>query len=126
MDELYREYLLDNYKNPQNLGMIKDAAIHRKDSNPLCGDEIEIFVQADAKGKISDVKFTGTGCVICIASASILTSQIKGKNIKEVANMQVNDMSRMLGIDLTPTRIKCMMLPLKTMQKAIIDAESTK
>lgn len=127
MDDLYREHLIDHYKNPRNFGEIKNPDIYKHDSNPLCGDDIEIFAKLDKnKEKISEVKFTGKGCVICMASASILMEELLNKNIKDVRKMQKEDMEKILGINLSPSRIKCMMLPLKALQKGIIDYESKK
>jgi nitrogen fixation NifU-like protein len=128
MDDLYREYLLDHYKNPKNFGEIKNSDIHKHDNNPLCGDEIEIFAKVDGKNgkdeKIKEIKFKGHGCVICMASASILMDEIEGKKLKDIQKMQTEDMLKLLGIELTPARIKCMMLPLKALQKGMIDYES--
>lgn len=126
-DDLYREVLLDHYKNPVNFGVIKNPDIHRNDNNPLCGDEIEIYAKLDPKKeKINDIKFKGHGCVICIASASILMQEIEGIELKKIQKMTTEDMLKLLGIELTPTRIKCMMLPLKAVQKGIIDYEAGK
>jgi nitrogen fixation NifU-like protein len=127
MDELYREVLLDHYKNPQNFGMIKNPDIHKYDNNPLCGDEIEIFVKLDNnKEKVKDIKFKGHGCVICIASASIITDDMMGKELKKIQKMDTDDMLKLLGIELTPARIKCMMLPLITIKKGLIEYQSKK
>lgn len=128
MDELYREYLLDHYKNPKNFGELKNPDIHKHDNNPLCGDDIEIFAKIDGKKdeKISEIRFKGHGCVICMASASILMDEIEGKKLKDIQKMETSDMLKLLGIELTPTRIKCMMLPLKALQKGIIDYEAKK
>lgn len=127
MDDLYREVLLDHYKNPQNFGEIKNPDIHKYDSNPLCGDEIEIFVKLDEKKEqIKTIKFKGHGCVICMASASILTGELEGEKIKEIQNIDTDQMLKIIGLELTPARIKCMMLPLKTIQKGIIDYEASK
>lgn len=129
MDELYREYLLDHYKNPKNFGEIKNPDIHKNDNNPLCGDDIEIFAKVEGKGKeekIKEIKFKGHGCVICMASASILMDEIEGKKLKDIQKMQTEDMLKLLGIELTPARIKCMMLSLKALQKGMIDYEAEK
>jgi nitrogen fixation NifU-like protein len=127
MDEIYREYLLDHYKNPKNFGEIKNPDIHKNDNNPLCGDEIEIFAKLDSKKeKLMEIKFKGHGCVICMASASILMDEIEGKKLKEIQKMRPEDMLKLLGIELTPSRIKCMMLPLKALQKGMIDYEAEK
>ncbi|MGV8150330.1 MAG: iron-sulfur cluster assembly scaffold protein [Candidatus Woesearchaeota archaeon] len=126
-DELYREYLLDHYKNPKNFGEIQNSDIHKHDNNPLCGDEIEIFAKLDKKKEtISEIKFKGHGCVICIASGSILMDELEGKKLKDIQKMRPEDMLKLLGLELTPARIKCMMLPLKTLQKGIIDYEAKK
>lgn len=127
MDELYREYLLDHYKNPKHFGELKNPEIYKHDNNPLCGDDVEIFAKPDSKKeRISEIRFKGHGCVICMASASILMDEIEGKTLKEVSKMQTEDMLKLLGIELTPARIKCMMLPLKAVQKGIIDYEAKK
>ncbi|HIH31187.1 TPA: iron-sulfur cluster assembly scaffold protein [Candidatus Woesearchaeota archaeon] len=127
MDDLYREVLLDHYKNPMNFGVLKNPDIRKQDLNPLCGDEIEIFAKLDAKKeKIREIRFKGHGCVICIASASILMQEMEGIELKKIQKMNTDDMLKLLGIELTPTRIKCMMLPLKAVQKGIIDYEAGK
>lgn len=133
MDELYREYLLDHYKNPKNFGEIKNPDIHKHDNNPLCGDDVEIFAKIDGKKgdkkkdeSISEIKFKGHGCVICMASASILMDGLEGKKLKDIQKMETSDMLKLLGIELTPTRIKCMMLPLVAVKKGIIEYEAKK
>jgi len=123
MDELYREYLLDHYKNPHNKGTIKNPDVHKHDINISCGDEIEIYAKIH-DGVVKDVKFEGKGCVICMASASILTDEIVGKKITEVQAMGTDELLSIIGLKLTPTRIKCAMLPLVTIKKGIIDYES--
>ncbi len=134
MDELYREYLLEHYKDPQNKGKIKNPDIHKYDVNVSCGDEVEIFIKLDKphedkdgsidKRKITDIKFDGHGCVICMASASILTEEVLGKTIGEVKKMNTDSMLKLLQLNLTPTRIKCAMLPLVTIKKGVLEKES--
>lgn len=127
MDDLYREVLLDHYKNPQNFGELKNPDIHKYDNNPLCGDEIEIFVKLDAKKEvIKDIKFKGHGCVICMASASILMNELGGQKLKDIQKMDTEQMLKIIGLELTPARIKCMMLPLVTIKKGIIEYQSKK
>ena len=127
MDKLYREVLLDHYKNPKNFGEIKKPDIHKEDNNPLCGDEIEIFAKLDAKKeKISEMRFKGHGCVICMASASILTEHLGGMKLQDVQKMDTDKMLKLLGLELTPTRIKCMMLPLVAVKKGIMEYEAGK
>jgi len=128
MDELYREYLLDHYKNPHNKGIIKNADIHQHDINISCGDKVEIYVKLDEKNHdiIKNVKFEGRGCVICMASTSILTDEIVGKKLSEIHKMDTDDLLKIIGLKLTPARIKCAMLPLVTIKKGIIEYESKK
>ncbi len=125
MEDLYKENLLDHYKNPRNHGRIIKADIHMEDSNPLCGDEIEIFLRVK-DGKIEKASFEGKGCVISQATASMLTEELKGKALKEVQRMEREDILDMIGVNLTHTRIKCAMLPLMAAKKAIIEYESKK
>jgi len=147
MDSLYREYLLDHYHNPKNFGTIKDAEIHKHDINISCGDEVEMFVKLEKKEhnktenstkkdnynkkekfddqKIKDIKFSGRGCVICMAAASILTEELIGKKIKDIKNMSTNDLLELLQLQLTPTRVKCAMLGLVTLKKGILEYESS-
>jgi nitrogen fixation NifU-like protein len=127
MDELYREYLLDHYKNPKNFGEIKHPDIYKNDNNPVCGDDIDIFIKLDAKKeKIVDIKFKGHGCVICMASAAILTEELERRKLIDASKMETKDMLKLLGIELTPTRIKCMMLPLVAIKKGIFEYEAKK
>ncbi len=141
MSDLYREYLLEHYHNPKNKGTIKDADIHKHDINVSCGDEIEIFVKLDKHAdknkintkdikkdfdnqKIKEIKFSGQGCVICMATAAILTEELTGKKIKEVKDMNTDDLLELIQLQLTPTRIKCAMLSLVTLKKGILEYES--
>ena len=125
MDELYREYLLDHYKNPHNKGVIKNADIKKHDINISCGDEVEMYAKV-YDGKIKDVKFEGRGCVICMASTSILTDELRGMKLADVSKMGTEDILKLIGLPLTPTRIKCAMLSLVTIKKGIIDYEARK
>ena len=116
-DQMYREHILDHYKNPRNHGTLKNA-LHMHDVNPLCGDEIDMYITIKNK-KISDIKFSGKGCAISQASASVLTESIKSKDIEEITNLTREDLKDMLGIDITAMRVKCMMLPLKVIKMII-------
>jgi nitrogen fixation NifU-like protein len=124
MDNLYREFLLDHYKNPKNKRKIEHADVHAQDSNPLCGDEVEIFMKLN-NAHIKDVSFEGKGCVISMASASMLSEYVTDKNIADVKNMTREQWLEMINLPLTPTRIKCAMLPLATMKKGIMQYEET-
>ena len=116
--DMYAEQILDYYKNPRNFGEIKNAQIHARDLNPLCGDEIEIFAKANGQ-MISEIKFKGVGCAISMASASMLTEKAKGKNISEVMKFGEKEILEMLGIEVSPARKKCAMLGLWVLQMGL-------
>ena len=117
--DIYREIILDYYRNPRNYGKIESPDISIKDSNPLCGDEIELFVKFDGD-KITDVKFTGKGCAISQASASMLTEMIIGKDLKDVKDVGKDDILDSLGLpNLGPARIKCALLSLKALKLGV-------
>ena len=117
--DIYREIILDYYRNPRNYGKIDSPDITIRDSNPLCGDEIEINVKFDGD-KIKDVKFTGKGCDISQASASMLTEMIMGKSLEDVKRVGKEDILESLGLpNLGPARIKCALLSLKTLKLGV-------
>ena len=115
MDDLYRDYILDHYKNPRNFGELPDATNRYSDNNPLCGDELTIALKV-VDERVEDVKFTGRGCAISQASASMLTEQVKGKTLDEVKAIDREAVLENLGITISPARIKCAMLSLKTLK----------
>ena len=115
---VYRENILDHYKNPRNFGEMDRPDAELKESNPLCGDEIKIQVKI-MEGKVADFKFTGKGCAISMASASMLSEVVKGMDVEEIKKMTNNDVVRMLSIPIGPVRIKCATLPLIALKKVI-------
>ncbi len=115
MDDLYKEIILDHYQHPHNHGTIPDADISYEDSNPLCGDKIRMDLKV-REGVVEDVKFSGKGCAISQASASMLTDEIKGKPLEEIRKIDKQVVLDMIGIPLGPTRIKCALLPLKVVK----------
>jgi len=117
MDDMYRDYILDHYKNPRNSGELPGATNRYADSNPLCGDEITMALLIDGD-KVKDVRFKGRGCAISQASASILTEEIKGKTLDEVKAIDRQHILENLGIPISPARIKCALLGLKTLKGA--------
>ncbi len=121
--EMYQEQILDHYKNPRNFGKMLDADLHAKDSNPLCGDELTIYIKVSGDGKITDIKFYGHGCAISQASASLLTMRLKGKNIEEAKKVDTENIVKMLGIKLSPVRLKCALLSLQVLKKALFSKE---
>ena len=118
-EQMYQEQILDHYKNPRNFGKLDSFDIHYFDTNPLCGDEIEFFVKLDNEGKISEIRFNSKGCAISKAAASLLTLKLKEKRLEEARIMQNEDVFSMLGIEISPMRVKCALLGLKTLQKGI-------
>ena len=116
MDDMYREVILDHYKNPRNKGTLDPHDFSYEDENPLCGDKLRIDVRLDAEQRISEVAFSGRGCAISQASASMLTEAIIGKTVAEVKQMSKDDILELLGIELGPVRLKCALLSLKVLK----------
>jgi nitrogen fixation NifU-like protein len=115
--DIYKDIILDYYRHPRNFGDLPEADVRAKDSNPLCGDVIEMQLKIK-DGRIEDLRFKGRGCAISQASASMLTELAKGKTIEEIKSLGKEDVLSMLGIDPGPTRIKCALLGLKVMKLA--------
>ena len=121
MDSMYREILIDKYKNPVHKKKLLAFDLHKVDSNPLCGDSIEVFLKVDSNNIIVDASFEGKGCVISMASADLLLDFIIGKSIDEVYDLSRDDMLDLLSLELTHSRIKCAMLALQAIKKSIIE-----
>ena len=113
--DIYKDIILDYYRNPRNFGDLPDADIRVKDSNPICGDVIEMQLKVN-DGRVDDVRFKGKGCAISQASASMLTEVVKGKTLEEIKALGKQDVLDLLGIDPGPTRIKCALLGLKVIK----------
>ena len=116
MDDMYREVILDHYKNPRNKGVLDPHDFSYEDENPLCGDKLRIDVRLDDQQRIREVAFSGRGCAISQASASMLTEAILGKTVDEVKQLGKEDILEMLGIELGPVRLKCALLSLKVLK----------
>jgi len=116
--DIYKDIILDYYRNPRNYGDLPDPDVRAKDSNPLCGDIIEMQLKI-RDGKIDDIRFKGKGCAISQSSASMLTELVKGKTLDEVKALGKPDVLELLGIDPGPTRIKCALLGLKVLKLAV-------
>ena len=119
MDDFYRDYILDHYRNPRNFGSLEQADVEAEDLNPLCGDQIRMELKLD-DGVVSDVRFSGKGCAISQASASMLTETIKGMKLEDVAKLSKDVVLENVGIGISPTRMKCAMLGLRVLKSAAI------
>lgn len=119
MDDLYRENILEHYKHPHNHGTLEPADYSYEDDNPLCGDHIRIDVRIDENQQVKEVAFTGRGCAISQAAASMLTDDILGKNLAEVKEINKERILELLGIPLGPTRLKCALLSLKVLKAGV-------
>ncbi|AIC15480.1 Fe-S cluster assembly sulfur transfer protein SufU [Nitrososphaera viennensis] len=119
-DDIYREIILDHYRNPRNKGKIQNADVSIHDSNPLCGDEIDIHLKVDGD-KIKDIKFEGRGCAISQASASMLTEMVMNKQLTSVKDLTKDDILENIGLtNLGPARIKCALLSLKVLKLGMV------
>jgi len=117
-DDLYRQNILDHYQNPRNFGTLPHPDISVEDSNPLCGDKIRMDLRIE-QNRVTDVRFSGVGCSISRAAASMLTEEIKGKTLDEVKRIGRDEVLEMLGIELGPVRLKCALLALKTLKVGV-------
>ena len=118
MDDLYRENILDHYKNPRNYGELDGATHHYHDTNPLCGDELTVKLAVDGDGRIDDLRFEGHGCAISQAAASMASDEIKGMNVSELLALDRSFVLELLGIDISAQRMKCALLSLKVLKGA--------
>lgn len=125
LDDLYRQDILDHSQNPRNFGTLDHPDISAEDSNPLCGDTIRMDLRVK-DGTIEDVRFTGVGCSISRAAASMLTEEIKGKTLEEVKRIGRDEVLELLGIELGPVRLKCALLALKTLKVGVYGLQSWK
>jgi len=125
-DQLYREVILDHYKNPRGHGLIEHADAHAEGQNPLCGDEVTISVRFGLDGEtIEEVGFEGRGCAISQAATSMLTELVKGRKASEVAKLPKEELLDEIGIPLTPIRLKCAILGLGVLKVALNRAKGT-
>jgi nitrogen fixation protein NifU and related proteins len=119
MDDLYRELIIDRYKNPQYRGSLDPHDIAFEDDNPLCGDHIKIELRVDQDQRVSEAAFDGHGCAISQASADLLLESIQGKSLDEVKALTKEDLLDMLGLELGPVRLKCALLSLKVLKAGV-------
>ena len=125
MSDLYREIILEHYKNPQNKGKLLKPDIITEDENPLCGDQLEIHMRIK-QDVLEDISFEGKGCALSIATTSILSEEIKGKKLKDIQKLTRENIYALIGIDVTPARNKCVMLSLTTIKKGLAEYENKK
>ena len=118
MSSIYSEIILDYYRHPRNKVSLSPHQIHAKDSNPLCGDVIEIQMQLD-NGNVTDVRYNGQGCAISQASASMLTELVKGKSLEEVRKISKEEILSLIGGELSAVRLKCALLSLKVLKTGV-------
>jgi len=119
MDDLYREQIIDRYKNPQMRGELDPHDFTYEDDNPLCGDRIRIDLRVDGQGRITEAAFSGTGCAISQAAADLLVESVVGKSLQDVKALGKQDILGMLGIELGPVRLKCALLSLKVLKAGV-------
>ena len=126
LESLYREVILDHYKNPRGHGVIEDADAEAEGQNPLCGDEVSIYVVFGEDGEtIDDVRFSGRGCAISQAATSMLMEMTRGRTAEQVATLDKDELLAEIGVPLTPVRLKCAMLGLTTLKVALHKAKGT-
>ena len=115
MSDLYREQILDHYRNPRNHGTLEPNDGSFEDTNPLCGDRVRMDVRLEGD-RIAEIRFSGRGCAISQASASMLTEMVEGQNVQAVRELTKEDLLEEIGIPISPARLKCALLPLKVLK----------
>ena len=117
-ENIYPRHILELYKNPSNFGLLENPTHESTEYNSICGDEITVQILVK-DGKISNAKFSGSGCVLSIVVASLLTNKIKGMKIKDVKNLDKDDIKKLFKTKINSARIKCALLPLEATKKAL-------
>lgn len=119
MEDMYRELIIDRYKNPHYRGELDPHDISFEDDNPLCGDHVRIDLRVDEDGMVTEAAFSGQGCAISQASADLLVESVVGKSLEEVKSLDKEDVLDLLGIQLGPVRLKCALLSLKVLKGGV-------
>ena len=125
MDDLYRELIVDHYKNPRFKGKLEKSDFSFADENPLCGDYLQIQLEVDENQKVVNAKFDGHGCAISISAVDLLLESIIDKSIEDLKKIKNQDVLNLLGIELSPVRLKCALLSLKVLKAAIYELQET-
>ena len=121
---MYQEQILDHYRHPRNKGVMPDATVSGRETNPLCGDEVAFYLKLDGGRSVSNARFDGRGCAISQASASILSTELAGKTVAEIEVIDRDKLLEMLGIPVAGARLKCALLPLQALRIAIDRAKA--
>lgn len=124
--DMYRQNILDHYKHPRNFGELPNAPYRSHVANPLCGDELDFCLRFDQQEKVAEVKFTGRGCSISIASASLLSEQLKGMSRAEIGQLNQANIVELLGVDINPARMKCATLSLDAVYASLENDHGSK
>ncbi|MBL8134335.1 MAG: SUF system NifU family Fe-S cluster assembly protein [Anaerolineae bacterium] len=124
MDDMYRELILDHAKNPRNHGVLEPCDVEYEAHNPLCGDRLHLTLRVDPTGRITAIGWEGDGCAISQASASMLGEEILGKTVDEIRTMSKDTLLEMLGIPLSPNRLKCALLSLEVLKIGLYGREA--
>ncbi len=119
MDDLYREIIIEHYKNPSYRGHLEPSDISFADNNPLCGDHIEVNLRVDSDGIVTEACFNGHGCAISQASADLLIESVIGKSLEDIKRLNKQSVLDLLGIELGPVRLKCALLSLKVLKAGV-------